>query len=231
MPQPSPARPQASKRPPSPARPRPQARSKRPPLVWIGLGLVVVGAAIVAFVGTRDTGSDDNSGLQQQQPVEVTGAALAPIPDSGADPAIGQIAPELHGKSFDGSAVDVAHDGRPKLLVFVAHWCPHCQREVPLIVDHLASNPLPADIDLVAIATSTSADQPNYPPSDWLEQEGWPAPVLADSPDYTAANAYGLQAFPYFVALDADGKVVARTTGEISTDDFDALVNQALGTQ
>ena len=62
-------------------------------------------------------------------------------------------------------------------------------------------------IDVTAVATGTNADAANYPPSAWLKREDWPFPVMADSADGTAANAYGLSAYPYFVLVDADGKV------------------------
>ena len=51
---------------------------------------------------------------------------------------------------------------------------------------------------------------------------------MADSASGTAANAYGLPAFPYFVALDSSGKVVGRTSGEITTDQFAKLATGAL---
>ena len=51
---------------------------------------------------------------------------------------------------------------------------------------------------------------------------------MADSASGTAANAYGLPGFPYFVALDSSGKVVGRASGEITTDQFAKLANGAL---
>ena len=43
------------------------------------------------------------------------------------------------------------------------------------------------------------------------------------------SDAFGLSAFPYFVAADAQGNVVARTSGEITTDQFAALAQLTLG--
>jgi len=56
--------------------------------------------------------------------------------------------------------------------------------------------------------------------------EGWTAlmPIRLK-----AADAFGLSAFPYFVAVDGSGKVVARTTGEITTDEFTNLAAKSLG--
>ncbi|MCU1346926.1 MAG: Redoxin [Acidimicrobiia bacterium] len=174
------------------------------------------------------TGSSGPAKLKQSQPVTVTGAPLSSLPDGGTDAAIGTVAPELQGSSFDGTAVSITHDGKPKLLLFAAHWCPHCQREVPLVVDHLKSHPLPSEVELYLVATGTNSAAPNYPPSAWLTKVGWPAPVLADDAAFTAADAFGLTAYPYFVALDAQGKLVARTSGELSVADFDQLVNKAV---
>ena len=206
------------------ARGRP-APPSRPPWIWIGLGVIVIAAAVIAVIASSgsDDGSDKVSGSAQTRAVEVSGSPL-PVYGSGGDPAVGTPAPELRGASFDGTPVNITHNGRPKLVVFVAHWCPHCQREVPLLVDYLRNSPIPAGMDLVAVATSTSADRPNYPPSKWLEREAWPSPVLADSSSSDAARAFGLPGFPYFVAIDSSGLVVERTSGELPVSDFDALV-------
>jgi hypothetical protein len=50
---------------------------------------------------------------------------------------------------------------------------------------------------------------------------------MADSSDSTAAQAYGVSAFPFFVAINPQGKVVERTSGELTTDQFNALLEAA----
>lgn len=208
-------------------------------MIWyVGLGLVLV-LGIVAVIAARGSGDDDVSEeVQQLQTGEVvvgdeaaettTDPLPAYDPEAADDPAIGQTIPTVSGTSLDGEPMTIgAGDGTAKLILFVAHWCPHCQREVPAIVEHLADTPMPDDVELLTVSTSVTEDRGNYPPSEWLEDEGWTAPVLADSDDFAAAEAYGLSAFPYFVVTDADGAVVARTSGEISMDQFDALVEAA----
>ena len=107
--------------------------------------------------------------------------------------------------SFDGSKVTIGPTGKPQVVMFLAHWCPHCQAEVPRIVE-LAKDGAFEGIDVAAVATGTNADAPNYPPSAWLEREQWPFPVMVDSPEFTAAQAYGLPSYPYFVFADARGQ-------------------------
>jgi thiol-disulfide isomerase/thioredoxin len=190
---------------------------------------VVVIAAVIAVAASRGGGNNTAAaGTEQTRPVQVTGDPL-PTLTSGPDPAVGSIIPELHGASFDGTPVDVTRAGQAKLILFVAHWCPHCQREVPLLADFLRSHPLPAGVQLVTVATATSADLPNYPPSTWLASQHWPAPILADSSNSDAAKAFGLPGYPYFVAVDSTGHVVARTSGEITPDQFVNLAQRALG--
>jgi cytochrome c biogenesis protein CcmG/thiol:disulfide interchange protein DsbE len=210
------------------------ARKKQPPWLWIGVAAVVVVLAVAAIASSGGSGGKKKTaaGVEQTRPVTITGAALPELPQSGGDdPAVGKEIPEAKGQSFDGTPVDIRNDGRAKLILFVAHWCPHCQREVPLLSGYLKSHPLPAGVDLYTVATATSSARPNYPPSAWLSKVGWKAPTMADSDDGKAANGFGLSAFPYFVAVDGSGKVVARTTGEITTDDFAALAARTLGTK
>ena len=209
------------------------ARKRQPPWLWIGVAGVVVILAVAALVSSGGSGSKKTktaAGVEQTRPVTVTGAALPELPQNGGDdPAVGKEIPEAKGQSFDGTPVDIRNDGRPKLILFVAHWCPHCQREVPLLTSYLKSHKLPSGVDLYTVATATNSTRPNYPPSAWLEKQGWTAPTLADSDDAKAAGAFGLAAFPYFVAVDGSGKVVARTSCEISTDDFADLATRTLG--
>ena len=208
-----------------------KARKKQPPWLWIGTAGLVLILAVAAIVSSGGSDSDETTeGLEQTRPLTISGTPLPELPESGgADPAVGQTIPEATGQSFDGSPVAIRSDGRAKLILFVAHWCPHCQKEIPLLADWLESNALPNGVDLYTVSTGVDSKRPNYPPSAWLKNEGWKAPTLADSDDGKAAEAYGLSAFPYFVAVDGAGKVVARTTGEITTDDFADLALRALG--
>ena len=201
------------------------------PVVPIVLGVIVLIAviAIVASSVSQDDAGTSTEGLEQVGPVAVEGATLPQLPESGDDPAVGALAPTLEGRSFDGSAVTIGADGRPKLVVFLAHWCPHCQAEVPKLVDWFGANGVPADVDVYGVATSTDEARPNFPPSAWLEREGWDRPTLADSADGTAAQAFGLSAFPFFVGLDRDNQVVVRGSGELSDDQWESLLAAVRG--
>jgi len=202
------------------------------PVVAIVLGLIAL-IAVIALVSSQLSQDDDDdtttAGLEQVGPVAVEGAGLPPLPQTGDDPAVGTEAPGLEGRSFDGSAVSIGADGRPKVVVFLAHWCPHCQAEVPNLVEWFSDNGVPDDVDVYGVATSTTETRPNFPPSAWLEREGWDRPTMADSADGTAAQAFGLSAFPFFVGLNSDNQVVIRGSGELSSDQWEALLAAVRG--
>ena len=184
--------------------------------------VVVIGIAAVAAVAMSGSSDDDsNSGAKptahETASVTVDGKHLPPYTDPENDTAVGDTIPTLQGMSFDGSPVSIAPNGKPQAIVFLSHSCPHCQAEVPRIVA-LAKQGKLDGVDVTAVTTNTSPELPNYPPSTWLQREKWPFPVLADSKDVDAGRAFGLTAFPYFVLVDADGKVVARATGEVSDE-------------
>jgi cytochrome c biogenesis protein CcmG, thiol:disulfide interchange protein DsbE len=199
--------------------------SRLPVLIGIVVAVIVVafGAAIIASRG-------DDADSAQTGDVEVSGAALPALPEGGDDPAMGLLAPNVSGTDFDGSAVAIdPGDGAAKLVVFLAHWCPHCQAEVPVIAPYLAGDEKPEGLEVVAVSTAVSDARDNYPPQEWLEREGWPSPVIRDDGDNSAANAYGLTAYPYYVVIDEEGAVVGRDSGEMAIEDFDQFLRDSLG--
>jgi hypothetical protein len=102
---------------------------------------------------------------------------------------------------------------------------------VPLLVQWEKDGLTPTGVDVIAVATGTDPANPNFPPSEWLAREEFPAlwPVIADSADKKAANAFGLSGYPYFVLVDAQGKVFKRLSGEIPMDQLTEIINQMIG--
>ncbi len=144
----------------------------------------------------------------------VLGTSLSQFSDPANDDAVGQPAPDLDAVSLKGDRIEITQaDGRGKIFGFFAHWCPHCQAEVPLLVDYLETNRLPVNVDFHAVSTAVDDSRDNYPPIDWFDAEDWPFPVLDDSQLSAIAAGFGLSAFPYFVVVDGDGNVVQRIAG------------------
>ena len=197
---------------------------------WMVGGVIAAVIAIAAIVAISASSKKDSAAVgsvQEFSEVTVTGDVL-PAFDSAVkpDPAVGMLAPVLSGKGFTGNVVTTESTGTPTLVIFLAHWCPHCQREVPLLVEWEKSGNMPTSIDIVAVATGTDSANPNFPPSEWLARENFPAtwPVMADSADKVGGDAFGLSGYPYFVLIGGDGKVLWRASGEVTMEELTATI-------
>lgn len=182
--------------------------------------------------GDSTLGADDSGATaieqaplgEQMAAVTVTGEPLPPMPpqipvtEPDNDPAIGVTAPELSGTDFSGHPVDVVADGTPRVVMFVAHWCPHCQREVPAVIELIDSGEVPDGLELVVVSTAVRDGDENFPPQRWLEAEAWPGPIMRDSEAFDALLAFGAGGFPFSVYLNGDHEVVTRSAGEIPSD-------------
>lgn len=214
--------------------------------IWIALGVVLVlavGIAIFAVGGDDEkaTATTDVSGstippLPDSQPVTVSGDPLSSFDSSASpDPAVGVAAPVLTGMNFAGETItiDPATAKAPYMVVFLAHWCPHCNAEVPRLNDWKHSGAVPAELNVIGVATAVSPASANYPPSTWFSNKGWEWPVLVDQSQGdgaagVAAEAYGASGWPYFVIVGADGKVKARVSGEVEVSELETIVADAL---
>ncbi len=148
----------------------------------------------------------------------ISGSPLARYDPANGDPAVGQVIPTV-----TAPGASIAPDGRPKVVLFVAHWCPHCQAEVPRIQAWINGGGLPTDVDLMTVSTGIDSSFPNYPPEAWFAREGWTSPVISD-PTNAVAGAFGLPSYPYLVFVNADGTVAQRTVGEVPVDQIEAAI-------
>lgn len=187
-------------------------------LIWLGGAIGVIGlVAVVLASGTSSGGAADHPDLQGA-PV-VTGASLAPLAQGAlADPEAGNPVPIATGEDFDGTPVSIENNGKAKMIIFLAHWCPNCQAEVPEVTRWLAANEVPGNVEVISVATSITRGRDNFPPSDWLERENWPVPVLLDSATSEVGVAYGVSLFPIWAMVGPDGNLIQRISGAGQVD-------------
>ena len=155
------------------------------------------------------TGRDDPDAFGE---VAVSGTSLPRLAGDG-DPMAGATAPEVRGFDFAGNPVEITADGRAKIVVFLAHWCPYCQQELPIVRDWYATAAIPDGVDVYSVATLTDVARSNYPPRTWLETQDWNLPVLVDDDLDSAAEAFGLNAVPFWVLINSDGTIAVRGAG------------------
>lgn len=206
-------------------------------LVALVVGLVVAIAAVLAFGITGGSNSDDatddttidssnGSSTSETQPVTVVGDPLPPFDTPENDTSIGSTPPTLEGFAFDGSPMSITpgSTGRATMVVFLAHWCPHCNAEIPVLIEWNESGGVPDNLDVIGVSTAVFEDRDNYPPSKWIDDKGFPWPVMADSDNSDAAVAYGVTGFPTFTLIDTNGKVLYRADGEKTLEELEFII-------
>ena len=92
---------------------------------YVGGGILAL--LLIAFITTGLTGDDSDggdgpAGAQEFADVTITGGGLPPFSQEAADGSVGLPMPEVVGESFDGTSVSITNDGRPKVLLLLAHW-------------------------------------------------------------------------------------------------------------
>ncbi len=210
---------------PAAAAATPKPSSKRLPIALIAGGILAIGLIVVIVIST---GSGGDATAETGTPT-LTGVTLPEFTTVQGDTALGMTIPEVAGADFSGTPVSITRDGRPKMILFFAHWCSVCREEVPVITDWLPGATLPPQLDIISVSTGVNPNAPNYPPSRWLEREGWTVPVILDDAQSTVAAAFGLSAYPYFVFVDGDGRVALRATGALAASTLEQIISQLAG--
>jgi cytochrome c biogenesis protein CcmG/thiol:disulfide interchange protein DsbE len=217
----------------------PTAPRSRVRMLPVAIVLLVAASALAgcgSSGGSSATSTSSAGGDHEFGAVTVTGTPLPRFTDAGSDPATGKPIPTVKGENFAGEPVTISPTtGRAQMVVFLAHWCPHCNREAPRLAGYLKANggAPPANVDLTIVPTGSNAQAPNWPPSQWVVQMGLGSVnTLVDDQRQTAAAAFGLSAYPFIVMVDSNGKVVQRRAGEQQEGFFDkAFTALSEGTQ
>lgn len=90
------------------------------PVFGIVFGAIAV-LIVVAVVLGGGSNDDDGEAIAFGE-VEVTGTPLVRLADDGTDVSRGAPMPEASGADFAGNPVSITNDGRPKIILFLAHW-------------------------------------------------------------------------------------------------------------
>jgi len=161
--------------------------------------------------------------------VTIKGGSLPEYNRNIEDPAVDAFAPIPTGIDLNGNPITVStrkglEEKKASIIVFLAHWCSHCQREVPMIQKFINQYGYPMDLNLFSVATHIDKKRNNYPPNDWLQRENFTVPVIFDDEENMIAESFGLSAFPYWVFLNPDGTVYMRHAGSLSENQFNEVM-------
>ena len=123
-----------------------------------------------------------------------------------------------------GPAVNLAHlGGRPMVINLWATWCGPCREEMPILQDGYQR--FGDQVSFVGVATK---DSPQGAAA-FLEDVGVVYPQLVDVDGQLLASL-GIPGLPVTLVLDAQGRVMNRHVGPLSTDGLGDLVEAAMRT-
>jgi thiol-disulfide isomerase/thioredoxin len=136
--------------------------------------------------------------------------------------------PEISGPEYySGQQVDypAGSDGKARVWLVWAHWCPHCQNELPDLNAWWPENSSRfPDIELATVTTAIDETRGN-PLDAYLDSSQFSFPVIVDQTGEISAR-FGTPAFPFWVVTDTSGKVVFRIAGELGIENVDQIFSQ-----
>lgn len=169
-------------------------------------------------------------------PSQSTDGSLPSFQDSANDPAVlGEMTiATINGVDYYTGTESTwsPEDGKARVWLVWAHWCPYCQAELPEIDTWWQENAsLHPNVELVTISTAIDDSRSN-PLVPYLDSEEFPFPVVVDETG-EVSQLFGTTAFPFWVVTDTEGTVVLRVAGALGIDNlaqvFDQLETMATG--
>lgn len=189
----------------------------------------ILGDQVAALDGQIEAAVNAVGASPASIPTQGTDGSLPLFEDSSNDPAVlGQmtLATIAGPEYYSGTEVNYsATDGKARVYLIWAHWCPYCQAELPeLEVWYPANAERFPSVELITVSSAIddSRDNPLLP---YLDAEQFPFPVIIDETGATS-QLFGTTAFPFWVVTDASGTIVLRVAGALDIASVDQIFAQ-----
>ena len=113
-------------------------------------------------------------------------------------------APELSLKTLGGQALRLARSGTVTELLFVARWCPPCEKAVAGARRRLGAFQRKG-YRLIVVGTSRRESLEQF--HRWTSRMSLRGPVVFDEGG-RAEGAFGAELLPWYVVIDAQGRII-----------------------
>lgn len=168
---------------------------------WVGVGVLVIAAGLIAVLATRPPAAVD----EVQNPV------------------VGNLAPPISGETLAGARYALARvPGKFVVVSFFASWCLPCQSEGPELVAFQFHHHRLGDATVLSVMFSDSAGEARS----WQAKLGATWPTMADSGG-TIALDYGVRQLPSTFVIAPDGRVVASIVSPVTASELDQVIAKA----
>jgi thiol-disulfide isomerase/thioredoxin len=163
--------------------------------------LAIVGSALLSTVGNDDNFTPHARGL---------------LP-------VGSQAPDFTAETVDGGSVSLEDAGGKEatMLVFFASWCPHCNKEAPIISDLEREY---GDLRVAMIGIDGRDDSEKV--QEFVNRYSIEGPAAYHP---SLGPTYQVSGYPTIYILDNNNDIVAAHTGEAPKDVLEGWVEEALG--
>ena len=152
--------------------------------------------------------------------LRTTGGDFTPN-DEGLFPA-GDKAPGFTAESVTGGgSVSVGEGGAPAtMLVFFATWCPHCQREAPVLSE------LESQYDgLRMIMVGIDGEDNPHKVREFVERYDIESPAVYEP---SLGTEYRVSGYPTVYVLNEDNEVIGAHSGEAPREVYEGWIQEAL---
>lgn len=191
----------------------------------IALVLVIAAAGFLypqlAVRYAPDRGEKSASAAQTAVPEESAAPLESAEPDTGAD-----LAPDFTVVNAEGSPVSLSDfAGKPVVVNFWATWCPPCRAELPGFDSLYAEYGDRVEflmVDMTDVANDTVTGVKEF-----VAENGFSFPVYYDT-EFSAADAYAINAIPVTIFVRADGTLAAQQIGSMQESQLRAYLDELL---
>ena len=121
--------------------------------------------------------------------------------------------PKMTLKDISGKSVSIetlSNDGKPIIIDFFATWCKPCLRELDAIAEVYEDWQQETGVKLVAVSIDQAQNANKVKPL--ADSHNWDYQVLLD-PNSDLKRALGVQAVPFVLIVDGQGKIVYKHNG------------------
>lgn len=136
---------------------------------------------------------------------------------------VGSQAPDFSTQTVDGGNVSLGDSGdyQATMLVFFASWCPHCNREAPIISD-LKNEHDNLRVVMIGIDGQDNSEKVQ----EFVNKYGINGPAAYDP---SVGSIYQASSYPTIYVIDGSGKITAANAGETPKNVLEGWIEDALG--